>query len=68
MELPLHQSNIIQAMQSGCKLWSDNFGKTTYHIRMKRAVKTINQQTISALIYRGLITDGLELTEMGKAI
>lgn len=49
-------------------MWADSFGKTTYHIRVGKSVKTINSPTIATLIYRGLITEELELTEMGQTV
>lgn len=54
-------------MRNGSQMWADSFGKTTYHMRVRKAVKTIDRFTVATLIYRGLITDKLELTEMGKS-
>jgi hypothetical protein len=49
-------------------MWADSFGKTTYHMRVKKSVKTIDRFTIATLIYRGLITDKLELTDKGRSV
>ena len=54
-------------MRNGCTMWADTFGKTTYHMRVKKAVKTIDRFTVATLIYRGLITDKLELTDNGRS-
>jgi hypothetical protein len=55
-------------MRNGSHMWADTFGRTTYHMRVKKAVKTIDRFTVATLIYRGLITDKLELTEMGQTV
>ena len=54
-------------MRNGSQMWADTFGKTTYHMRVKKAVKTIDRFTVATLIYRGLINSELELTDMGKS-
>lgn len=55
MELPLYQMHLIDAMRLGCKIWMDDLGKTTYHIKIKNSVKEISEQTIATLVWRGLI-------------
>ena len=68
MELPQYQRQLIESMRNGCAMWSDSFGKTTYHMRVKKSVKTIDRFTITTLLYRGLINEGLELTEKGWSV
>lgn len=68
MELSLYQKQLIDTMRLGRKLWMDDLGKTTYHIKMKKSVKSITEQTISSLIWHGLIKmNGSEfiLTDLG---
>jgi hypothetical protein len=65
MQLPQYQRQLIESMRNGSQMWSDSFGRTTYHMRVKKAVKTIDRFTVATLIYRGLINSELELTEMG---
>lgn len=57
MELPLYQKHLIEAMRSGCKIWKDVFGRTTYHIKIGRSIKNITEPTILALISHGLLTE-----------
>ena len=68
MQLPQYQRQLIESMRNGCAMWADSFGKTTYHMRVKKSVKTIDRFTIATLIYRGLITDKLELTDKGRSV
>jgi hypothetical protein len=68
MQLPQYQRQLIESMRNGCTMWSDSFGKTTYHMRVRKAVKTIDRFTVATLIYRGLITDKLELTDKGRSV
>ena len=55
MELPLYQKHLIDALRVGCKMWMDNLGNTTYHIKINNSVRNVTEQTISSLIWRGLI-------------
>ena len=71
MELPLYQMHLINAMRFGCKVWMDDLGKITYHIKIKNSVKDITEQTITTLVWRGLIKmSGGEyiLTELGMNV
>jgi hypothetical protein len=68
MDLPLYQKHLIEAMRAGYKLWIDDLGKTTHHIKLKKAVKNVTASTIHSLIWRGLLTESgcdLVLTELG---
>lgn len=68
MELPLYQKHLIEAIRSGCKIWMDDLGNVTYHIRLKKVIKNVTPQTIETLKYRGLIKESsntLILTEYG---
>lgn len=68
MELPLYQKHLIEALRLGCKLWVDDLGKRTHHIKINNTIKNITQPTIDALKYRGLLTETgntLVLTEYG---
>lgn len=68
MEIPLYQKHIIEAIRAGCKIWMDDFGKTTYHIKIGKSIKKICEPTIETLIYRGLLKregKNLVLTEYG---
>jgi hypothetical protein len=68
MELPQYQRQLIECMRNGSQMWADTFGKTTYHMRVHKAVKTIDRFTVATLIYRGFITDELELTDKGWSV
>jgi hypothetical protein len=68
MDLPLYQKHLIEAMRAGCNLWMDDLGKTSYHIRLKKAVKNVTTPTIHSLIWHGLLIESgchLVLTELG---
>ena len=66
MQLPQYQRQLIESMRNGSQMWADSFGKTTYHMWVRKVVKTIDRFTVATLIYRGLITDKLELTDKGR--
>lgn len=69
MDLPLYQKHLIEAMRSGCKLWMDDLGNVTYHIKIRNAVKNVTSPTIEALKWRGLIKENgndVILTDLGK--
>lgn len=71
MDLPINQKQLIVAMKNGSNIWLDDFGKTTYHIKIKKAIKTINSQTISSLVWRGLIIQSHKefvLTDVGMSV
>jgi hypothetical protein len=71
MELPLYQKHLIDAMRVGSDMWLDDFGKATYHIKIKRSIKQIDEPTISSLVWRGLIRmDGSHyvLTDLGTNV
>lgn len=68
MELPLYQKHLIDALRFGSKMWMDDFGKTTYHVKINNSTKEVTEQTITSLVWRGLIKmSGNEyiLTDLG---
>jgi hypothetical protein len=68
MELPLYQKHLIDALRFGSKMWMDDFGKTTYHVKINNTTKEVTEQTITSLVWRGLIKmSGNEyiLTDLG---
>lgn len=68
MELPLYQKHLIEAMRLGHNVWMDSFNKITYHIKIKKSIKEINEPTIATLLWRGLIKmsgNSIVLTDLG---
>lgn len=57
MELPLYQKHLIEAIRKGRNIWIDDYGKKTYHIRIRKAVLKIDEPTIATLKYLGLILE-----------
>lgn len=68
-ELPICQKKIVELLRSGKHIWTDNFGKTTYHIKSGRKVINLFGPNIDALIFRGFLNpEDLSLTEYGQKV